>query len=80
MMKKQEEKTLEALEAFQSKYDNHFRREAEKTTMFRQMNLKKPTKCFLNLASDQRTMDNGHCQPISLYSGPRGPITEDSTR
>jgi hypothetical protein len=43
-------RTLEAREVFQSKYNNHFRREAEKTTMFRQMNLEKPTKWFSNLA------------------------------
>ena len=51
-------RTLEAREAFQSKYNNHFRREAEKTTLFRQMNFEKPTKCFLNLASDQKTMES----------------------
>ena len=42
-------RTLEAREEFQSKYQNYFRKEAEKTTMFRQMNLEKPTKLFLNL-------------------------------
>ena len=36
-------RTLEAREEFQSKYQNHFRKEAEKTTMFRQMNLEKST-------------------------------------
>ena len=30
-------RTLEARKEFQSKYQNHFRKEAEKTTMFRQM-------------------------------------------
>ena len=33
-------RVLEAREAFQTQYNNHFRREAEKTTYFRQMNLK----------------------------------------
>ena len=49
---------LEAREAFQSQYSNHFRREAEKTTYFKQMNLEKPTKWFLNLASKQKTIDS----------------------
>ena len=51
-------RTLEAREEFQSKYQNHFRKEAEKTTMFRQMSLEKPTKWFLNLASDKKQMDS----------------------
>ena len=51
------ERMLEAKEAFQSEYNNHFRREAEKTTYFKQMNVEKPTKWFLNLASKQKTMD-----------------------
>ena len=46
-------RTLEAREEFQSKYQNQFRKEAEKTTMFRQMNLEKPTKWFLNMASEK---------------------------
>ena len=45
------DKVLEAREAFQTQYTNHFKREAEKTTYFRTMNLEKPTKWFLNLAS-----------------------------
>ena len=49
---------LEAREAFQSEYNNHFKREAEKTTYFQQMNVEKPTKWFLNLASKQKTMDS----------------------
>ena len=32
-------RTLEAREEFQSKYRNFFKKEAEKSTMFRQMNL-----------------------------------------
>ena len=32
--------------------------EAEKTTMFRQMNLEKPSKWFLNLTSDKKAMDS----------------------
>ena len=51
-------RTLEAREEFQSKYQNHFRKEAEKTTMFRQMNIEKPTKWFMNLASDKKQMDS----------------------
>ena len=51
-------RTLEAREEFRSKYQNHFRKEAEKTTMFRQMNLEKPTKWFMNLASDKKQMDS----------------------
>jgi hypothetical protein len=47
---------LEAREAFQSQYSKHFRREAEKTTYFKQMNLEKPTKWFLNMASKQKTI------------------------
>jgi hypothetical protein len=49
---------LEAREAFQSQYSNHFSREAEKNTYFKQMNLEKPTKCFLNLASQQETIES----------------------
>ena len=49
---------LEAREAFQSEYNNHFKREAEKTTYFQQMNVEKPTKWFLNLASKQKTLDS----------------------
>merc|ERR1712074_303721 len=52
------ERMLEAREAFQTQYNNHFRREAEKTTYFHQMNLEKPTKWFLNLASKQKTIDS----------------------
>ena len=49
---------LEAREAFQSQHSNHFRREAVKTTYFKQMNLEKPTKWFLNLASKQKTIES----------------------
>ena len=51
-------RTLETREEFQSKYQNHFRKEAEKTTMFRHMNIEKPTKWFMNLASDKKQMDS----------------------
>ena len=51
-------KVLEAREAFQTQYTNHFKREAEKTTYFRTMNLEKPTKWFLNLASKQKTIES----------------------
>ena len=49
---------MEAREEFQSKYQNYFRKEAEKTPMFRQMYLEKPTKWFLNLSSDKKQMDS----------------------
>ena len=49
---------LEAREAFQAEYNNYFRKEAEKTTYFRHMNVEKPTKWFLNLASKQKTMES----------------------
>ena len=49
------DRVLEAREAFQSQYNHYFRREAEKTTYFKQMNLEKPTKWFLNMASKQQT-------------------------
>ena len=49
---------LEAKKAFQSEYTKHFKREAEKTTYFKLMNVKKPTEWFLNLASKQKTMDS----------------------
>ena len=52
------DRMLEAKEAFQSEYNNHFKREAEKTTYFQQMNVEKPTKWFLNLASKQKMMDS----------------------
>ena len=49
---------LEAREAFNSKYHNHFKREADKTTLFNQMNIEKPTKRFMNLASEKMTNDS----------------------
>ena len=52
------DRMLEAKEAFQSEYNDHFKREAEKTTYFQQMNVEKPTKWFLNLASKQKTQDS----------------------
>ena len=52
------DRMLEAREAFNSKYQSHFKREAEKTTMFRQMNIEKPTKWFLNLATAKMTNDS----------------------
>ena len=51
------ERMLEAKEAFQSEYNNYFKREAEKTTYFKQMDVEKPTKLFPNLASKQKTLD-----------------------
>ena len=51
-------RVLEAREAFQRQYTNHFKREAEKTTYFRQMNVEKPTKWLLNLASKQKTIES----------------------
>ena len=52
------DRMLEAREAFNSKYHNHFKREADKTTLFNQMNIEKPTKWFMNLASEKMTMDS----------------------
>ena len=52
------DRMLEAREAFNSKYHNHFKREADKTTLFNQMNIEKPTKWFMNLASDKMTNDS----------------------
>ena len=49
---------LIAREAFQAEYNNYFRREAEKTTYFRHMNVEKPTKWFLNLANKQKSMES----------------------
>ena len=52
------DRMLEAREAFNSKYHNHFKREADKTTLFNQMNIEKPTKWFMNLASEKMTNDS----------------------
>ena len=52
------DRVLEAREAFQTQYNNNFRREADKTTYFKQMNVEKPTKWFLNLASKQKTIES----------------------
>ena len=52
------DRMLEAREAFQSEYNNNFKRAALKTTYFQQMNVEKPTKWFLNLASKQKTLDS----------------------
>ena len=52
------ERVLEAREAFQTQYNNYFKREAEKTTYFKQMNVEKPTKWLLNLASKQKTIES----------------------
>ena len=48
----------EAREAFQTQYNNYFRRVAKKTTYFKQMNVEKPTKFILNLASKQKTIES----------------------
>ena len=52
------DRMLEAREAFNFRYHNHFKREADKTTLFNQMNIEKPTKWFLNLASEKMTNDS----------------------
>ena len=44
-------KLEEDQETFKKKYTQYFQREAEKLTMFRHINLEKPTKWFLNLSS-----------------------------
>ena len=53
-----EDDTTRERVAFQTQYNNHFKREAEKTTYFKQMNVEKPTKWFLNLASKQKTIES----------------------
>ena len=49
---------LESKELYNSKYEAFFKREAAKTTMFKQLNLEKPTKWFLNLSSDKLSTDS----------------------
>ena len=49
---------LESKELNNSKYETFFKREAAKTTMFKQLNLEKPTKWFLNLSSDKLFTDS----------------------
>jgi hypothetical protein len=50
--------TLEAKEKYNAKYETYFKREAAKTSMFNQINIEKPTKWFLNLASDKMSSDS----------------------
>jgi hypothetical protein len=49
---------LEAKELYNTKYTTYFKREAAKTNMFKQINLEKPTKWFLYLASDKLSTDS----------------------
>ena len=49
---------LEARELYNSKYEQFFKKEAAKTTMFKQLNLEKPTKWFLNLSSDKQSTES----------------------
>ena len=49
---------LEARELYNTKYEQFFKKEAAKTTMFKQLNLEKPTKWFLNLSSDKQSTES----------------------
>ena len=49
---------LETKELYNTKYEHFFKKEAAKTTMFRQLNVEKPTKWFLNLSSDKQSTDS----------------------
>ena len=49
---------LEAKELYNTKYTTYFKRDAAKTTMFKQLNLEKPMKWFLNLASVKLSTDS----------------------
>ena len=49
---------LETRELYNTKYEQYFKKEAAKTTLFRQLNLEKPTKWFLNLSSDKQSTDS----------------------
>ena len=49
---------LETKELYDSKHTAYFKRETENQIMFRHLNLEKPTKWFLNLASDQKDAES----------------------
>ena len=45
-------------ELYNSKYHGYFKKEAEKISIFRHLNVEKPTKWFLNLTSDKMSQDS----------------------
>jgi hypothetical protein len=49
---------FEARELYNSKYEQFFKKEEAKTTMFKQLNLEKPSKWFLNLSSDKLSTES----------------------
>ena len=48
----------ETQELYNSKYTAFFKRETENQIMFRQLNLEKPTKWFMNLENDQKDAES----------------------
>ena len=48
----------ETKELYDSKYHGYFKKEAEKISIFRHLNVEKPTKWFLNLTSDKMSQDS----------------------
>ena len=48
----------EIKELYDSKYHGYFKKEAEKISIFRHLNVEKPTKWFLNLTSDKMSQDS----------------------
>ena len=57
-------KLEETKELYNSKYHGYFKKEAEKISIFRHLNVEKPTKWFLNLTSDKMSQDS----PIAKLS------------
>ena len=51
-------KLEETKELYNSKYHSYFKKEAEKISIFRHINVKKPPKCFLNLTSDKMSQES----------------------
>ena len=51
-------KLEEVKELYNSKYHGYFKKEAEKISIFRHLNLEKPTKWFLNLTSDKMSQES----------------------
>ena len=48
----------ETQELYNAKYTAFFKRETQNQIMFRQLNLEKPTKWFMNLANDQKDAES----------------------
>ena len=51
-------KLEEVRELYNSKYHRYFKKEAEKISISRHLNIEKPTKGFLNLTSDKISQDS----------------------